>query len=420
MESIKKLFTLKKTEFNAKIIDNYEEDREKIRITYYQSGYGASKKASGNPLVLKTGLHNLYNSFEDQCRKQLAEQQRLKQPYKEEQERQRTELKKRETAISIYQEQEKSINGNIETKKFEMVDVKQNPDNYGIDVDKRPKAQFYIGLLLLVPITIYLFVFYISASYSGFFKDFESDSVAAAIFDANAFSKAISDGLLEAVFVGTLPFVFMGLGYLIHMFQKNKNKLSFVKIGALFLLTFVFDVILAYLIERKIFLYNVVLGEKFTPEMAIKSVNFWGIIFAGFVVYIIWGLVFDFVMHEYENLDKIKAFIRIKKEELKNLLHKRTELQDSMDKIKQQITSINGKIAELQSKIDGFVFPVKEYLHYHYQYKEGWYQAISAELALPHKEKDELLDRCEEVSKTHLSEHNLNEMDFQHLLFTKN
>ncbi len=420
MESIKKLFTLKKTELKSQIFNPDEEDRERIRITYYQSGYGASKKASGNPVVLKTGLHNLYNSFEDQCRKQLAEQERLKQPYKEEQERQRTELKKRETAISIYNEQEKSIDANIETKKFEMVDVKQNPDNYGIDVDKRPKAQFYIGLLLLVPITIYLFVFYISASYSGFFKDFESDSVAAAIFDANALSKAISDGLLEAVFVGTLPFVFMGLGYLIHMFQKNKNKLSFLKIGALFLLTFVFDVILAYLIERKIFLYDAVLGEKFTPELAIKSVNFWGIIFAGFVVYIIWGLVFDFVMHEYENLDKIKSFIRIKKEELKNLLHKRTELNDSIDKIKHQVTAVKGKITELQSKIDGFVFPVKEYLHYHYQYKEGWYQAISAELALPHKEKDELLNRCEEVSNTYLSEHNLNEMDFQHLLFTKN
>ncbi len=420
MESIKKIFTLKKTEFKPLIDDNNEEDREKIRITYYQSGYGASTKASGNPVVLKTGLHNLYNSFEDQCRKQLSEQQRLKQPYREEQERQRTELKKRETAISIYNEQDKSIEANIDTKKFEMVDVKQNPDNYGIDVDKRPKAQFYIGLLLLLPITIYLFVFYISASYSGFFKDFESDSIAAAIFDANAFNKAISDGLLEAIFVGTLPFVFMGLGYLIHMFQKKKNKLAFLKITALFLLTFVFDVILAYLIERKMFLYNAVLGEKFTPEIAIQSVDFWGIIFAGFVVYVIWGLVFDFVMHEYENLDKIKAFIRSKKEELQNLLSKKSELQESIDKIKHQVTAINGKITELQSKIDGFVFPVKEYLHYHYQYKEGWYQAISAELALPHKEKDELLNRCEEVSKIHLSEHNLNEMDFQHLLFTKN
>ncbi|WP_299311424.1 ABC transporter permease [uncultured Aquimarina sp.] len=419
MESIKKLFTLKKMKRLTTSFEN-EEDREQIRITYYQTGYGASKTASGNPITLGVGLHNLYNSFEDQCRKQLQEQQRLKQPYKEEQERHRTDLKKNETAIAIYQEEERKIVSDIEAKQFEMIDVKQNPDNYGIDADKRPKAQFYIGLLLLLPITTYLFVFYISASYSAFFKSFENDSLSAAIFDANAFSKAISDGLLEAIFVGTLPFVFMGLGYLIHMFQNNKSKLSIIKIGALFLLTFVFDVILAYLIERKIFLYDAVLGDKFTPEIAIKSVNFWGIIFAGFVVYIIWGLVFDFVMREHENVDKIRAYIGSVKEELKILLKRKTELLDSINQLKQETTYIKGKIAEVQSKIDGFIFPVKEYLHYHYQYKEGWYQAINTELAMPHKEKDELLNNCEEVSKAHIQEHNLNQMDHQHLVFGKN
>lgn len=92
-----------------------------------------------------------------------------------------------------------------------------------------------------------------------------------------------------------------------------------------------------------------------------------------------------------------------------------------IDSIKHEIVSINGSISELQSKIDGFVFPVKEYLHYHYQYKEGWYQAINAEIALPAKEKSELRERCEEVSKKHLEQLNLKEdMDYQHLVFAKN
>ncbi len=420
MESIKKLFTLKKTEPKFQTLEDQEQNREQIRITYFQTGYGASKIASGNPITLGVGLHNLYNSFEDQCRKQLQEQQRLKQPYIEEQERCRTDLKKSNTAITIYQEEETEINSRIEAKKFEVIDVKQNPDTYGIEADKRPKAQFYIGLLLLLPITIYLFVFYISASYSAFFKDFSSDSLSAAIFDGNAFDKAIVDGPLEAIFVGTLPFVFMGLGYLIHMFQKNRTKLSFLKIGALFILTFVFDIILAYLIESKIFLYNALLGEEFSPEIALMSVNFWGIIFAGFVVYIIWGLVFDFVMREYENVDKIRAHIRSVKGKLQNLYQRKTELLHTMNTVKQEITSIQGKISELQSKIDGFIFPVKEYLHYHYQYKEGWYHAIQAELALPHNKKDELLNNCEEVSKAHLQEHDLNQIDHQHIVFGKN
>src|SRR5690606_32809227 len=178
--------------------------------------------------------------------------------------------------------------------------------------------------------------------------------------------------------------------------------------------------ILAYLIEKKIFLFDAVLGEKFTPTDAVQSVNFWGIIFAGFIVYVIWGLVFDFVMKEHENVDKINAFIRGKGEEIKNTENKKNELIAQIAGIKKDISQIYGGISELQSKIDGFIFPVKEYLHYHYQYVEGWYQAINSELKFPIKQLDELHIKCEEVAKTHLEVLNLNSIDFQNLIFEKN
>ncbi|NDI98167.1 ABC transporter permease [Flavobacterium sp. LaA7.5] len=421
MDSIKNLFKLKDNSNSIPEEDSTESAREQERITYYQSGYGASIKASGGATILGVCLRNLYFAFEDLCRKQLNEQEMLKQPYKEEQERQRTELKKRETALAIYEEQKDEVSKNIEGFKFEIVNVKQTPEKYGVDISKRPKAQFYIGLLILLPITIYLFVFYISASYSAFFKDFETDSLTAAIFDANALGKAVKDGWLEVIFVGTIPFVFMGLGYLIHMFQKNKNVFSYSKLTALFIVTFIFDFILAYIIENKIFDFNRTIGENFSFSIAIERVGFWGIIFAGFLVYIIWGVVFDFVMKEHENMDKIKEFIQHKREELDNESAKKNDIVSKIENVKQEIVSINGKISELQSKIEGFIFPIKEYLHYHYQYKEGWYQAINVELALPSKEKNELIKMCEEVSEKHLSQLSLKEeMDYQHLVYTKN
>jgi hypothetical protein len=413
MSSIQKLFTLKKSHDTQPKTEDTEYAEEQLRITYYQSGYGGSSKAFGNHVTFGVGLLDLFNSFENLCRRQKNEQKKLKQPYLEEQESVRTELKKRETIMTIFDEQNNAIDKKIEDCRFTMVDVKQNPEKYGIETDKRPKAQFYIGLGLLIPITIYLFVFYISASYSAFFKDFETESLTAAIFDSNALTKAINHGWLEALFVGTISFVFMGLGYLVHMFQKIKTAASYFKLAALFVLTFMFDVILAYLIERKIFLFDAVLGEKFTPSIAIQSVNFWGIIFAGFVVYIIWGLVFDFVMKEHENVDKIRSFIRVKKEEVKNAFVKKEILIEKIDKLK-------GKITELQAKINGFVFPVKAYLHYHYQYKLGWYQSINAELALPNKEKDDLRNKCEDVSAKHLTDLKLDDIDFQNIVFNKN
>ena len=160
MKPLSQLFSLKKSEdASFKVLEENEEDREQIRITYYQSGFAASVKATGKPIVLKACLQNLYMSFEDQCRKQKMEQDRLKQPYREEQEKNRTELKKSETAIGIFEKKEQDINENIDQIKNEIIEVKRNPDKYGIEEGKGLKAQFYIGLILLLPITLYCLLY---------------------------------------------------------------------------------------------------------------------------------------------------------------------------------------------------------------------------------------------------------------------
>jgi len=422
MKSLSQLFSLKKKEENQiNSFEDNQEDKEQIRITYYQSGFAASVKATGKPIVLKACLQNLYMSFEDQCRKQKLEQERLKQPYKEEQEKNRTELKKCEAAIGIYEKKEQDINDNIDQIKNEIVEVKRNPDKYGIEDGKGLKAQFYIGLILLLPITLYLLVFYVSASYSAFFKEFSNDSLTAAIFDADSLTNSFKASWLEGVLVITIPFVFMGLGYVIHMIQKNKGLKNVFRMIALFITTFLFDALLAYQIEKKIYEFNKTPDSSpYNLNIAIGEAEFWMIIFAGFVVYIIWGLVFDFVMKEFENIDKIRAFIRAKKEKMIDLDKLKVDYINKTNDFKQQIVTINGKISELQAKIDGFVFPIKEYLHYHHQYKEGWFQAINTEIALAHKEKTELLENCELHSVEHLSKLNLIDPDFQHLVYSKN
>jgi hypothetical protein len=421
MKSLKQIFSLKKVEEpQSNSFEENEEDREQIRITYYQSGFAASVKATGKPIVLRACLQNLFSSFEDQCRKQILEQERLKQPYKEEQEKNKTELRKSETAIAIYEQKESEFSSIIDNIQQEIVDVKVNPKKY-IDDGKGQKAQFYVGLILILPITLYLLVFYISASYSAFFKEFSDDSLTAAIFDADALTNSFKASWLEGVLVITIPFVFMGLGYIIHMVQKGKGIKNTFRMIALFAITFLFDGLLAYIIEKKIYDFNKTPDSPvYNLRIALEQAEFWMIIFAGFVVYIIWGLVFDFVMKEHENMDKIRVFIRGKKEELTNLGKVKLENSNKLNDFKQKVVSINGTIRELQSKIDGFVFPVKEYLNYHHQYKEGWYQAIGTEIALPHREKEELLVSCESTSIEHLKQLNLIDPDFQHLVYSKN
>ncbi|MDX3914906.1 MAG: hypothetical protein QHC79_15295 [Pseudosphingobacterium sp.] len=418
---IRKLFAIREREEPSQIAQlDEEQDEQKVRITYYQSGYGAALKATGNSLNFKACLDNVYTSFEQQCREQEIHQKRLKQPYIDEKQRKQSELKNTEAAISIFEEKREHINEQINSAKHDIEDVKHYPEKYGLTSTKKPQAQFYIGFLLLIPITIYLFVFYISATYSAFFKDFSNDSLTAAIFDAQALNNALKAGWLEGVLVLTIPSVFLGLGYVIHMVQKEKGIKNVLRLIALFIITFLFDALLAYQIEKKIYEFNKTLDSlPYNLQIALGEAEFWMIIFAGFVVYIIWGLVFDITMKEHENMDKINGFVKTKLEELKRLRAAKGEITEEINNLKRKVVEITGKIEELQTVIDGFIMNLKQYLLYHNQYKEGWYQAIGSELNIAPATKTKLLEDCENVSNEHLQKLNLLNPDFQNVIYSK-
>lgn len=418
---IRKLFAIREREEPSQIAQlDEEQDEQKVRITYYQSGYGAALKATGNSLNFKACLDNVYTSFEQQCREQEIHQKRLKQPYIDEKQRKQSELKNTEAAISIFEEKREHINEQINSAKHDIEDVKHYPEKYALTSTKKPQAQFYIGFLLLIPITIYLFVFYISATYSAFFKDFSNDSLTAAIFDAQALNNALKAGWLEGVLVLTIPSVFLGLGYVIHMVQKEKGIKNVLRLIALFIITFLFDALLAYQIEKKIYEFNKTLDSlPYNLQIALGEAEFWMIIFAGFVVYIIWGLVFDITMKEHENMDKINGFVKTKLEELKRLRAAKGEITEEINNLKRKVVEITGKIEELQTVIDGFIMNLKQYLLYHNQYKEGWYQAIGSELNIAPATKTKLLEDCENVSNEHLQKLNLLNPDFQNVIYSK-
>jgi len=418
---IRKLFLTKKNHEKENLSQvNDPQEENNVRITYYQTGYGAALKAGGSSINFRACLENVYASFEQQCREQEFQQTKLKQPYIEEKSRKQSELKNTEAAISIFEEKKKNVAEKINLAKAEIEDVNHNPEKYGVSSNKRPKAQFYIGVFLLIPITLYLFVFYISATYSAFFKDFSTDSLSAAIFDAQAFNNALNAGWLEAVLIFTIPSVFLGLGYIIHMVQKGKGIKNVVRMISLFIVTFLFDGLLAYQIEKKIYEFNKTPDSlPYNLKIALGEAEFWMIIFAGFVVYIIWGLVFDITMKEHENLDKIKGYIASKLEEMKAMDEEKKEIIEEIISLKKKVVEISGRISELQSTIDGFVLNLKQYLLYHNQYREGWFQSVRSELAVPLSKQNEILEECERVANEHLRKLNLINSDFQNVIYSK-
>jgi archaellum component FlaC len=416
--NIKNIFRLKpvpveKTESPLKVVEgnNIEESTEESRKrTYHESGYRDSSRNSGNHTALSICLDAIYSKFQNEEKEMDEKQNKLKEPYLNEQKNKETEIKGLTVSLDNKEEQIKDVQNNIdtvqnkiETLKFEINDIPRNPENYQINASKGASTKFWIGLLLLIPISLYLFSFYISTSFSAFFKTFDPNvSIMQSVLDAQAFNKAWDEGPLEGAFVTLIPFVFLGLGYLIHMFGENKSWMNYVKMFLLFVVTFVFDAILAYEIESKLYELNKTFDSPpFDLSIAFTKNQFWGIIFAGFVVYIIWGLVFDFIMKEHKEKDKIKHEQLKKQKDIIVHLERITVFEKQMEEIKTAIGSIKemiakakGRIEELQDIINGVIIPTKDYKLYASEYVQGWITFISEKLAISHPVKQEMIEEC--------------------------
>lgn len=408
-----KSVSIEKTESPLKIVEAESAEvlsEESRKRTYHESGYRDSSRNSGNHTALSICLDAIYSNFQNE-EKELAEKQnKLKEPYINEQKNKETEIKGLTVSLDNKEEQIKEVQSNIEnvrdkieSLKFEINDIPRNPEVYHINASKGASTKFWIGLLLLIPITLYLFTFYISTSFSAFFKTFDPNvSIMQSVLDAQAFSKAWEEGPLEGSFVTFIPFVFLGLGYLIHMFGENKNWINYIKIFLLFVVTFVFDAILAYEIESKLYELNKTFDSPpFDLSIAFTKNQFWGIIFAGFVVYIIWGLVFDFIMKEHKEKDKIKNEQLKKQKDITvhqdriTVFEKQTEeIKNSIASIKDLIIKAKGRIEELQNIVDGVIIPTKEYKSYASEYVQGWITFINEKLATSYPAKQEMIEEC--------------------------
>lgn len=376
------LFNLSKKEPEIDSAPQPQKIKEQ-HITYNDYGFEQAKNHSGGATALKIELHKIYNGYKEELRQDEIEQAKLKRPYKVKLEGLKTdneELKKKNQEI---EEKEKpKIKERTEELKKEIRFIKENPES--ITGDNITKVSFYIGLIIIAFLTLYLLVFYSSASYSAFFKQFTQTNIGVvkSIFDPQAFTKALSAGTTELILISAMPFVFLGLGYLIHKFQEQEGNGKYFKIPILLLVTFVFDCILAFEITQKIYKIEMANSFQDMPEYTLSSafanIEFWMIIFAGFVVYIIWGFVFDFVMDSYSKLDKVGMSIKSKREEINNLINRSEILDKTIYANKETISSNTTQIQKLNEILNSYVIQPKKFEKIYSEFLTGWVHCLNA------------------------------------------
>lgn len=225
---------------------------------------------------------------------------------------------------------------------------------------------FYLATGLLVVITLFLYVFYFNVSYNAFLYSpvhshagISSNSLLmTAIFNSRAFSDASRSGL---TFYGILlcPFVFIGIGYLMHAMLEQKKWWAVVLI---LLFTLLGDSLLAHETVRKIHDAEYLLGEvptPWSPNMALQSAQFYMILFFGFLVYVLWGLILHSVLGLWDKLrhDKhaMKEVILRQEAYLKGCSERLQVLKTDIQNRRAKIVELENNLAQFKHLVQGFM-----------------------------------------------------------------
>lgn len=145
-------------------------NRKQEGETYHHWGLRICAIANGSCVTLVPYLHNVYNYiYNDQVQNK---------------ERQEQEISNVQNQIGQEQNRVENIKNNIEScqslqhdvqnKIIELNSEKKTLKNRSYEVNKEARMKMILGLVILIPLTCYLFLFYSSTFYSAFFKNFEN------------------------------------------------------------------------------------------------------------------------------------------------------------------------------------------------------------------------------------------------------
>ena len=214
------------------------------------------------------------------------------------------------------------------------------------------------------------------------------------MFDGGAIKKAFAAGLFEGCFILFLPVIFLGLGFVAYNIgSTTKGFARYAKTVMLYLLTFAFDFLLAYKISKAFYDIEALLSPAEMPPFSIRlafaNMDFWIVIFCGFVAYVIWGLVFDFVMRCHSQLTNNKATLLGLEQQLQHLHDAQRQAQSAVASLQQTVNQLEANIKQKERDLNAKIrYDFDAMLQHLADYYHGWvaYFALCGQDSAPLKE----------------------------------
>lgn len=296
-------------------------------VTDYQlNGFRAAELSKSNPQTIEGFLDNAYRLFlKDQQFDEEGIRQRVAKIKSEVQQR-RNRRGELNSELLSKQQFKDAKELEIQELEIEKIDIKNGGEEFEEDI-----IPFVIGAFITILLTFYLFVFYASSGYSAFYG-VKPGSIG--FINPDIFSDASSKGGGVIALILLFPMIFLGLGFLIHnsietnkIREKKGERPSYLKIGCLLAITLLADVFIGYKISQAV--HNNEFNAGVTTEtwkfsMIYTDINFYLVIILGFVVYVIWGFLLNYVLsHHY--LKSVSERVKLQLENISDRIGKKKE-----------------------------------------------------------------------------------------------
>jgi len=367
-------------EVNAKIIHHVD------RVNLYDFGYEKSGAVKGDPDLYASYLQRIING-------DLVEE-----PYKgftDEEKKERTKLMKelekkvreKEDANAKIEVDVKEKEKGIDKYRKDLLQIRESrsKDHDKLKTENFSLVKFSLNFFILAMLSIYLFFFYVSATYKALYVDFEgiAESIAAGEGTGSIMPGPyeLGQALQYNYLLFVVPFVFYAFGWAFHILLELKNQFKLVFLGLLIAVTFTVDFLLAMIISNNTENAKQLMGLSTTPWS--QSPSFYIILFLGFLVYVIWSILLDSLLREWDKKEitnNLKKIIRHLTGDIKILKSKTGD-----------VAAMRKQIAEYREDISTvMVGNLKKYID---QFSSGWIAYLA-----PANMKD-VKDKCLVIKK---------------------
>ena len=330
-------------------------------------GEEQSSKVGGDPLVLQNFLFMFYDqdNVTASLRQEIYQIDRENERHKE--------------AVRQYRQEVEALRGstqNFRTERSRLVAERQNEiankrveirrikgGDYtllGTNAHPANRLAYWTAVVILVLLTAYLISFYASVVYNAFLLDplalaarqaEDGGFSTVTITNVRAFPMAYQEyGLLGVLFLLSGSFVFITLGFLLYWFSHSRGSVWHY---VLYAFTFLFDAFLAYEIVQKIhFSQSIVTdSQEWSFRMAFQDAEFYIILFAGFGIYLAWGLLLKYVLEEFHKILPAISGIKRRRAEIGRL---EQEIREAQEQFGEKIQGLAQKADEIEQREVGF------------------------------------------------------------------